>query len=179
MRRQGVTIETLREFAVAWLRMAFALQVVLMVGGFSLAAVYLPGALLLATPLVLVRGFICRRPWPFLRPGYGLVAVYGPVLFFLLAACGVWGAGDAAFWSIGYEIAALFVTGIYILLWRLGDRMLGDREGPRIVPRWAFAVMLSIALCFYVPFVLRAAAVDRCMDLGGRVVAGGACERSR
>jgi len=179
MRRQWVTIETLREFAVAWLRMAFALQVVLMVGGFWLAAVYLPGALLMATPLVPVRGLICRKQPPFLRPGYGLVAVYGPAWFFLLAASGVWGAGDAAFWSIGYEIAALLVTGVYILLWNLGDRVFGDRERPRIVLRWAFAVTLLIALYFYVPFVLRAAAADSCLDLGGRVGAGGACERSR
>jgi len=150
-----------------------------LVGGFSLAAVYLPVALLLATPLVLFHGFICRKQRPYLRPGYGLVVVYGPVLFLLLAASEGWSAGDAAFLSIGYEVAALLVTGVYILLWRIGDRMLGDREAPRIVPRWTFAIMLLITLCFYVPFVMRAEAVDRCMDLGGRVVAGGACERSR
>ena len=170
------SLEAARGLAVVWLRMAMALQIVMLAGGPSLAAIYLPVALFLATPLVLVHRWICRRHPPFLRPGYWLAAVYGPVLLLGLAAAGVCSVGDAVFGSMFYEIGALLVTAVYIVLWRAGDRWLGPQDQPRIVRRWIATFLLVGLLCLYVPFVRRATAIDTCLDRGGRVDRSGGCD---
>lgn len=175
---------SLRRFATAALRLALAVQLVVLLPflpfapwiGLSDAAVLTPFAMAVAAPLLPFHRWIAGRSAPHLRAGYGLVVVYGPVL--LVAAIAQGARSEAALWVgfVVYELAAAVVIALYVALWRLGDAWLGEMEHPRVVRRWVFAVVLVVALGLWTPYVAWSWHADTCGDQGG-ARAGSSCRQ--
>jgi hypothetical protein len=176
-----------REFGVAWLRMAAALQIVLLIVflptmpflGLYMSALLFPFFLVLATPLAFTHRIAVRREGPFLRRGYWVVALYGPAVITLLVVLAP--IDGEVFWTVLvtaliYQLAALMVTGVYLWLWHAGDRWFGTADSPKRAPRYVLAVGLTVALGVYIPYASRVIAEDTCRDRGGRVGSAGACE---
>jgi hypothetical protein len=178
-----------REVLVAWLRMALAIQLVivvvlsplLIIGDPDILVLYTPLAVAAATPLAFFHRRIARKEAPFLGPGYWIAAIYGPVILISLAVVSYPGSERAAgfvtavVFSVIYQIGALMVVGAYVLIWRLGDRWFGDAERPRVGRRWGLAAVAAVALSLYAPFTWRAIQWDACVDRGGSYRPGGWC----
>ena len=158
----------------------FALLWPFVLTGADTLVIYVPVLLSAATPLVFAHRLIVRKDPPYLRRGYWVVALYGPVI---LIGLFVTGAGSdpmtglliGAAASVIYQVGALAALGAYVVLWRLGDRWFGDIEHPRVGRRWALAAVAAVAVSLYAPFTWRAIQWDACVDRGGSYRPGGWC----